>query len=60
MTEPPSNNGMRVFAEAMLRQYDRLVATRQNHVTGTLLVVHNYEMEALRRVLTSDPATSNG
>jgi hypothetical protein len=46
----------RAFGEVMLRQYDRLVATHQTTVTGTLLVVQDYQMEALRSALAQPPS----
>ena len=50
-------DAVQAFAAMMLRQYDRLVATKQNTVTGTLLVVQDYEMERLRAASPAPAAT---
>lgn len=54
--ETPDADRVRRFAAAMLRQYDRLAVTKQTTVTGTLLCVQDYEMEAVREWLSERPA----
>ena len=56
-TSETAETPQRQFAARMLRQYDRLVATKQNQITGTLLVVQDYEMEQLRAASPAPAAT---